>query len=122
MRNAVIKPSSARSVAAPAAVDYTRLKFDDFARLRPFRLSLVANRDELNCRIAREAVELIKAANARHQQLLMILPVGPIDYSYWSDLLNRENVSCERLVTMGMDEHLDASDRPVAVTHPLSFR
>jgi glucosamine-6-phosphate deaminase len=111
------------TVRAPqhAAVDYNQLEFENFARLRRFRFDLVANVDELNRRIAREAVDLIKAANARNQPILIIVPVGPLDYSYWARLLNEENVSCAGLTTMGMDEYLDAADNAIARTHPLSF-
>jgi glucosamine-6-phosphate deaminase len=113
--------ASVRSGAQGASTDYNQLEFDDFARLRRFRFELVANCDELNRKVAREAVNLIKAANAKNQPLLMILPVGPLDYSFWASLINRENVSCAGLTTMGMDEYLDEADNAIARSHPLSF-
>ena len=105
--------------AAPAA--YYQLAFEDFARLRPFRFDRVADCDALNRKIAREAVNLIQAANVENRPILMILPVGPLDYSYWARLLNEENVSCAGLTTICMDEYLDDTDRIIARTHPLSF-
>src|SRR5688572_21620203 len=105
--------------AAPA--DYNELEFDDFARVRRFRFDLVAHCDEINRKIAREAVDLIKVANAKHQPLLMILPVGPLDYTYWAVLINQENVSCAGLTTMGMDEYLDDTDHAIPRGHALSF-
>jgi hypothetical protein len=102
--------------------DYNQLEFDEFSRLRPYHFNLVANCDELNRRIAREAVELIKAANRQNRRILIIVPVGPLDYSYWAALLNAEDVSCVGLTTMAMDEYVDDSDRAIAVNHPLSFR
>lgn len=118
MRNETTTP-----LAKPAAkVDYNQLEFEDFSRLRPWRFSLVANLDELNRRIAREAVDLIQAAQRRNQPLLMIVPVGPLDYSYWARLCNEENVSCAGVTTMCMDEYLDDSDRAIPLEHPLSFR
>jgi glucosamine-6-phosphate deaminase len=113
--------ATVRSGAQGASTDYNQLEFADFARLRRFRFELVANCDELNRKVAREAVNLIKAANAKNQPLLMILPVGPLDYSFWASLINRENVSCAGLTTMGMDEYLDEADNAIARSHPLSF-
>lgn len=107
---------------APAAIDHHQLAFEDFARLRPYRFTRVANVDELNRRMARIAVDLIKDANARQKRLLMIIPVGPLDYTYWSKLINEENVSCAGLTTLSMDEYIDDAGRPIDVTHPLTFR
>src|SRR6185436_7281882 len=104
------KEATLRSVAPAAPTDYNQLEFDDFARHRRFRFDLVANCDELNRKIAREAVNLIKAAHAKNQPILMIVPVGPLDYTHWARLLNAENVSCAGLTTMGMDEYLDDAD------------
>jgi glucosamine-6-phosphate deaminase len=115
------KDATLRSAEPLAPADYNRLEFDDFARQRRFRFDLVANCDELNRKIAREAVDLIKAASARNQRTLIIVPVGPLDYTYWARLLNEENVSCAGLTTMGMDEYLDAGDSAIARNHPLSF-
>ena len=103
-------------------MDYNKTTFEDFGRLRPFRFNLVANADELNRRIAREAVDAIKAAGAAGRQILMILPVGPLDYSYWARLCNAERVSCAPLVSMNMDEYLDDRGDLIAMDHPLSFR
>jgi glucosamine-6-phosphate deaminase len=109
--------------SVPATVrDPYRIAFEDFGRLQPFKFNLVANRDELNRRIAREAVDAIKAAGKAGRQILIIVPVGPVDLSYWARLCNAEKVSCEPLVTMNMDEYLDAEDRFVRLDHPLSFR
>jgi glucosamine-6-phosphate deaminase len=113
--------TTARSAEPLGAADYNRIEFEDFPRLRPFRFDLVANCDRLNRKIAREAVDLIKAANVKNRPLLMILPVGPLDFSYWARLINHENVSCAGLTTMGMDEYLDDSDAVLAREHPLSF-
>lgn len=116
-----MQKEATRSVAPAGPTDYNQLEFDDFARRRPFRFDLVANCDELNQKIAREAVDVIKATNAKNRPVLIIVPVGPLDYSYWSRLLNAENVSCAGLTTMGMDEYLDDADQAIVRSHPLSF-
>lgn len=113
-------PTGSPPAAAPA--DCHRLRFDDFGRHRPYRFNLVANCDELNRRIAGEAVKLIGTAHAANRPLLLILPVGPLDYRYWAGLCAAENVSCEGLTTMCMDEYLDDNGDYIAPEHPLSFR
>jgi glucosamine-6-phosphate deaminase len=103
-------------------MNYNRATFEDFGRLKPYKFNLVANGDELNRRIAREAVDAIKAAGRAGRSVLIILPVGPLDYGYWAALCNRESISCKPLVTMNMDEYLNEEDRFINPDHPLSFR
>ena len=104
-------------------MDYNMLRFEDFSRHRPWPFNRVPNKEALNRRIAREAVDLIKTAGQEGRQILIITPVGPLDYSCWADLCNREEVSCEPLITLNMDEYLkDGTDELVDVDHPLSFR
>ena len=98
------------------------LCFEDFAEHRPWTFNRVSDVDELNRKIAREAVDLIKQANIEGRQVLLITPVGPLDYRYWADLCNKENVSCEPLVTLGMDEYLDDNDCFIDLGHPMSFQ
>jgi len=100
---------------------YNELKFTDFSRLRPWPFTLAASNADLNERIARQAVDAIKAAGDANRQILMILPVGPLDYGYWARLCNRERVSCEPLLGLNMDEYLDDQDLPISPQHPLSF-
>lgn len=114
------KDAPLRSNRPLAPAEYHPLAFYDFAQHRRCGFDLVVDFDALNRKIAREAVDLIKSANARNQRALIIVPVGPLDYSYWTRILNKENVSCAGLTTMGMDEYLDASDKALARTHPLS--
>jgi glucosamine-6-phosphate deaminase len=83
---------------------------------------VVADSHALNERVAREAVDAIKAAGTANRQLLLILPVGPLNYGHWARLCNVEKVSCAPLVTMCMDEYLDDSGNHVPESHPLSFR
>lgn len=98
------------------------IPFEEFGRLRPFRFNLAASREDLSRRIAREAVDAIKAAGREGRRLLLILPVGPLDYRHWAELCNAEKVSCAPLVTLNMDEYLDDSGGYIPVSHPLSFR
>ena len=103
-------------------MDPYSLRFEDFGKRRPWPFTLVADVDALNRRIAREAVDAIKVAGQAGRTLLIITPVGPLDYAYWARLCNEENVSCEPLVTMNMDEYVDDAGDFIDEAHPLSFR
>lgn len=104
-------------------MDCYTLPFIEFPKRRPWRFNLVENTDALNRAIAREAVDAIKAAGRSGRRVLVITPVGPLDYSYWARLCNEERVSCEPLITLAMDEYLDdRSGDYIDLRHPLSFR
>lgn len=115
-------PQMQSRVAHRFPMDYNQTKFEDFGRLKPWKFNLVADCDELNRKIAREAVDAVKAAARENRQVLMILPVGPLDYGFWARLCNQEKVSCQPLVTLNMDEYLDDRDNYIDADHPLSFR
>jgi glucosamine-6-phosphate deaminase len=103
-------------------MSYYDLPFEEFADRRPWRFNRVKNVDALNRAIAREAVDAIKAGGATGKPILIITPVGPLDYTYWADLCNAENVSCEPLITLTMDEYLGEDGGYIDDSHPLSFR
>lgn len=103
-------------------MDCYQLPFEEFADHRPWPFTRVENVDALNQRIAREAVDAIAAAGRAGKRILMITPVGPLDYAYWARLCNEERVFCEPLVTLNMDEYLDEADDYIPKGHPLSFR
>ena len=103
-------------------MDFYRLPFHAFSDHRSWTFNLVEDVDQLNRRIAREAVDAIRQAGEKQRQVMMVTPVGPLDYSYWARLCNAENVSCAPLLSLGMDEYLDEEDKPIAASHPLSFR
>jgi len=104
-------------------MNFYELEFSQFSRHRPWRFNLVQDVDELNRAVAREAVDAIAAAGRAGRQILIIMPVGPLDYAHWAELCNTENISCAPLVGLTMDEYLlDGSDDYVPSDHPLSFR
>lgn len=103
-------------------MNYNSLAFEDFSRHSSLTFNLVDKLDDLNRRVAREAVDAIRKAGEQDRRILMILPVGPLDYTYWADLCNRERVSCRPLVGTSMDEYLDENDDYIPRDHPLSFR
>lgn len=99
------------------------IPFEKFGEHGRRKFNLVDNVAELNSRIAREAVDAIREAGTQGRQILIIMPVGPLDFSYWAKLCNSENVSCKPLITLNMDEYLEGdSNQYIDVSHPLSFR
>ncbi len=103
-------------------MDYYSIPFEDFAKLRTWRFTKVADAAELSRLTAAEVVAALRQAAADERQLMVICPVGPIDYAYWAEAMNREQTDGRFLVTVNMDEYLDADGRLIDETHPLSFR
>ena len=103
------------------AVDYNHLTFEEFSRYRTWKFNRVRDVKALNQAIAQEAVEAVRRAGAEGRRILIILPVGPLDFSYWARRCNELNVSCEPLVILNMDEYLDERGRRVPGDHPLSL-
>ena len=103
-------------------MDFYALPCEQFSEHRPWKFNLVDDVAALNRLAAREAVGAIRAAGRAGRQVLLVLPVGPLDFSYWAALCNQQKISCAPLVTVNMDEYLD--DRTgglIARDHPLSF-
>lgn len=103
-------------------MNYNALTADEFSEHRPWNFEVVRDVDALNRRIAREAVDAIGEAGRQGRSILIITPVGPLEYSYWAEICNEEGVSCKPLVTIGMDEYLNDDDHSIPTNHPLSFR
>lgn len=103
-------------------MDPYRLEFEQFSKLKPWRFTTVPDVDALNRLVAEEATTSLKEAAQQGKNLLIICPVGPLDYSYWVSLMNQEQIDGSRLITICMDEYLGESDEWIAEDHPLSFR
>ena len=102
-------------------MDYNALRFEEFEEHQPWHFTRVEDKDALDRRIAREAVDAIRRAGQEARQILIITPVGPLDYSFWAELCNEQDVSCEPLVTLNMDEYIDENGNFIPEDHPLSF-
>ena len=98
------------------------IPFEEFAEHRRWSFIKVADATELSRATAEEMVAELKRAEAEGRTLMVICPVGPIDYSYWAEAMNREQTDGTRLVTVNMDEYLDGEGGLVPESHPLSFR
>jgi glucosamine-6-phosphate deaminase len=103
-------------------MDPYSLPFDQFAKLRPWRFNRVADIVALNQKVAGEVVEELKRAMREKRRLMVICPVGPLDYSYWAEQMNQAGTDGSFLVTVNMDEYLNDEDQFIEESHPLSFR
>jgi len=73
--------------------------------------------------MARELVDVIVGNNTAGRTTRAIIPCGPSCwYKPFTDLVNTERVSLERLVVFHMDECLDWQGRELPRRHPYSFR
>lgn len=98
------------------------IPFEDFPKYRKWTFTKVPDAAALSRASAAEVVSELKRAEAERRTLLVICPVGPIDFSCWADAMNREQTDGARLVTLNMDEYVDEEGALVAESHPLSFR
>jgi glucosamine-6-phosphate deaminase len=103
-------------------MDPYSIPFESFAKLRPWTFTRVADVAALSRVTALDLIGALRRAVADGRQLMVICPVGPIDYTHWADALNREQLDGSQLVTVNMDEYTDAAGRLIGVDHPLSFR
>ncbi|MPY86480.1 MAG: hypothetical protein GEU99_00990 [Luteitalea sp.] len=92
------------------------------AEQRKLQAEEVPDTEALNRIVATELVTALRVAVGAGRQLLVIVPVGPLDYSYWVEALNREQLDGSALITVNMDEYLDDSGAWISLEHPLSFR
>ncbi len=103
-------------------IDPYSLRFEDFQEHREWTFTKVADAPALSQATADEVVAELKCAETEGRVLMVICPVGPIDYAYWAEAMNREQTDGSRLVTVNMDEYLDDQERLISESHTLSFR
>ena len=87
----------------------------------PFRM--VKDSAEMGRLMAHELVDEIQFHNTRGETTRAIIPCGPTCwYKPFTDLVNRERVSLNRLVVFHMDESLDWQARELPLRHPFCFK
>jgi glucosamine-6-phosphate deaminase len=87
----------------------------------PFRL--VRDAEELGELMANEFVRLIQENNRLNRVTRAIVPCGPkCWYEPFTNLVNSQNVSLEKLFVFHMDECLDWQGRTLPAKHPFNFR
>ncbi len=102
--------------------NYYDLTVDQFTKAKPWQFNVATNVDALNRLIAQEAAMAIAEAGQAGHKILIITPVGPLDYTYWAQACNAGGISCEPLITLNMDDYLDGHGNCIDAGHPLSFR
>jgi 6-phosphogluconolactonase/glucosamine-6-phosphate isomerase/deaminase len=98
------------------------LSFEEFSKLKSWRFNKVPDPASLNRLVVEELVSMLKEAAAQKKKLMVICPVGPLDYSFWVERLNQEQIDGSFLITVNMDEYLNGEGGLLEESHPLSFR
>lgn len=89
----------------------------------PVKVRLAGDMMDLARILARDLRAEIVSANEQGRNATFIIPVGPVDqYPLLADMLNRERISCQNAVFIGMDEYLGEDGLCIPPEHPLSFR
>ena len=95
-----------RDVAACARVRAIR-RADIATHPNPaFQIEVIDDRMHFFSRFAIDLVSRIDRAAKAGERLVLILPVGPVpQYRIAAEMINRQRISCGRLVTFNMDEY-----------------
>jgi glucosamine-6-phosphate deaminase len=79
--------------------------------------------EELYDFTAEYMVSEFRASMTRGGPVAFIMPVGPVEpYPRMAQKINRDRIDLKNCWLFFMDEYCDDDDRPIAETHPLSFR
>ncbi|HZJ87590.1 MAG TPA: glucosamine-6-phosphate isomerase [Sphaerochaeta sp.] len=103
----------------------TRYTIDSDALIAEAKIPLIVHSDveKAFAEMAQEMVDIIQANNAKGEQTLLIVPVGPVgQYPYFIDLVNTGRISLKDVWFISMDEYLNDDGTYIADTHRLSFR
>lgn len=103
-------------------MDYYELKFENFTEHSDLSFDLVEDHAALNRKIAREIAGRIRTNNEAGRETTMILPVGPIDYTFLAEICNAERIDLRGLRVYMMDEYVGEDGTVIPEDHPLSFR
>ncbi|HMR83116.1 MAG TPA: hypothetical protein PKE30_08295 [Niabella sp.] len=104
---------------------WCRVPFDQLEdhpdRKLPFRM--VADSRAMGLIMAQDLVDEIQLNNGKNRETRAIIPCGPSCwYQPFTNLVNAENVSLQKLVVFHMDECLDWQGRELPKKHPYNFR
>jgi len=102
-------------------MDYYAKTKQDLLNCKNIKFTIVSTVHDLNIRISREIADHIKLRNSQNEKAHLILPVGPLDYSYLADVCNKEKISLENLVLFMMDEYVGDNGNIISHDHPLGF-
>lgn len=87
------------------------------------KVEILPTAEDIANDFARVMANKVRENNAAGRKTCFILPVGPVrQYSRFARLCNVEGISCRGLVTVNMDEYLDADRKALTAEHPMSFK
>ena len=90
---------------------------------RKYHLEILNSSEAIYDDIASRMINRLKGNNSSGKETVFILPVGPRgQYLRFVKRCNEENISCQNLITINMDEFLDQNDDYLPETSPFSFR
>ena len=103
--------------------DIMRIPPEGLGEGRSIRVEILPTAEDVANDFARVMANKVRENNAAGKPTCFILPVGPIrQYRRFARLCNVENIRCERLVTINMDEYLTDDKELLSPDHPMSFR
>ena len=87
------------------------------------KISIMNKNTDIYNDIARRMANKLKENNDKDLKTVFILPVGPRgQYRYFVKICNNENISCNNLITVNMDEFLDNNNNQLPKSSPFNFR
>lgn len=96
---------------------------DELLTAAKIPVTILKSGDEVFADMAGEMVRIIEENNAKSEETLLIVPMGPVgQYPHFVRLVNERRVSLKRVWFINMDEYLDEAGAFIPYDHRLSFR
>ena len=86
------------------------------------RVQVVKDGKALSQTIASQFCDMLEDKQKKNEMLTVILPVGPLDYTFFAKEVNKRQLSLKNLRTINMDEYTDEKGVFISPSHPLSFK
>ena len=103
--------------------DYLLVPPERLGEGTPVRVATVSGMHGLAEAMADAMFDAIREALASRGHATLIVPVGPVDpFPLLAERINREQLNCQDVVFINMDEYLTDDGQWIPLDHPLSFR
>lgn len=101
---------------------YERVTREELLESTNIPIRIVDTEEALYGDMAATMLEAIEQHNARGENTVFIVPVGPVgQYRVLAERVNERKTDLSRVYFINMDEYLDDDDHPIPAEHPLSF-
>ncbi|NLI52842.1 MAG: glucosamine-6-phosphate isomerase [Clostridiales bacterium] len=101
---------------------YERVTREELLKNAKIPIRVVETEEELYADMAATMLGEIERHNARGENTVFIVPVGPIgQYRVLAERVNERKTDLGRVYFINMDEYLDDAGNPIPAAHPLSF-